>query len=86
MTCLRPCIKVSGSPLILGPMLILLNHEHGGRKGPKNIIIDHKTLTWDFSSGPVVKTLCFHCRGCGSRPGRGTKISHATQPIKTECD
>ena len=63
MTCLRPCIKVSGSPLILGPMLILLNHEHGGRKSPKNIIIDHKTLTWDFSGGPVVKTLCFHCKG-----------------------
>ena len=31
----------------------------------------------DFSIGPVVKTLHFHCRGAGSMPGRGTKIPHA---------
>ena len=27
-------------------------------------------------SGPVVKTLHFHCRGTGSIPGQGTKIPH----------
>ena len=26
----------------------------------------------------MVKTPCFHCRGTGSVPGRGTKILHAT--------
>ena len=31
----------------------------------------------DFPGGPVVKTLCFQCRGAGSIPGRGTKIPHA---------
>ena len=36
----------------------------------------HKILSWDFPGGPVVKTLCFHCSGHGSIPGRGTKIPH----------
>ena len=30
-----------------------------------------------FPGGPVVGTLCFHCRGTGLTPGWGTKISHA---------
>ena len=34
---------------------------------------------WDFPGGPVVKTLCFQCRGLGWIPGRGTKIPHAVQ-------
>ena len=25
----------------------------------------------DFPGGPVVKTLCFHCRGCGFNPSSG---------------
>ena len=25
-------------------------------------------ITWDFSGSPVVKTLCFHCEGCGFNP------------------
>ena len=29
----------------------------------------------DFPGDPVVKTLCFHCRGCGLIPGWGTKIA-----------
>ena len=28
-------------------------------------------LERDFSGGPVVKTLCFHCRGCGFDPWSG---------------
>ena len=31
----------------------------------------------DFPGGPVVKTLCFQCRGTGSVPGQGTEIPHA---------
>ena len=26
--------------------------------------------------GPMAKTLCFQCRGLGSIPGQGIKISH----------
>jgi len=26
---------------------------------------------WSFPGGPVVKTLCSQCRGCGSTPGWG---------------
>ena len=33
----------------------------------------------DFPGGPVVKTLCFHCRWHGFEPGWGTKIPHAMQ-------
>ena len=29
---------------------------------------------WEFPSGPVVRTRCFHCGGPGSILGRGTKI------------
>ena len=35
------------------------------------------TSSLDFSGRPVVKTLCFHCRGMGSIPAQGTKIPHA---------
>ena len=27
----------------------------------------------------MVKTPHFHCRGCGSNPGRGTKMMHPAQ-------
>ena len=30
-----------------------------------------KTGGWDFPGGPVVKTLCFHCRGRGFDPWGG---------------
>ena len=30
----------------------------------------------DFLSGPVVKTLHFHCRECGFNPCQGTKIPY----------
>ena len=33
----------------------------------------------DFLGGPVVKTPHFQCRGMGSIPGWGPKISHAVQ-------
>lgn len=36
-----------------------------------------------FPGGPVVKTLCFHCRGTGSIPGQGTKIPHTVQDTHT---
>ena len=25
-------------------------------------------MTWDFPGCPVVKTLCFQCKGCGFNP------------------
>ena len=34
-------------------------------------------LLQDFPGGPVVRTLCFHCRGMGSIPGWGIKILQA---------
>ena len=38
-----------------------------------------KCWFWEFPGGPVVRTLCFHCRGTGSIPDLGTKIPHAAQ-------
>ena len=39
---------------------------------------DFKTyICWDFPGHPVVKNLCFHCKGIGSISGQGTKIPHA---------
>ena len=35
-----------------------------------------KIFAGDFPGCPVVKTLCFHCRGSGSIIGWGTKIPH----------
>ena len=34
----------------------------------------------DFVGGPVVKTSASNAAGEGSIPGRGAKISHASQP------
>ena len=31
----------------------------------------------NFPGGPVVKTLCFHCKACGLNPWLGNKIPHA---------
>ena len=38
-----------------------------------NVVQYHhkKCLDWDFPGGPVVKTLCFHCRGRGFDPWLG---------------
>ena len=36
-----------------------------------------KVISWKFPDGPVVRTLCFHCRDPGSIPGWGTKILQA---------
>ena len=38
-----------------------------------------KTYYREFPGGPVVRTLCFHCRGHGSIHGWGTKILQAMQ-------
>ena len=40
-----------------------------------------KKQAWDFSGGPMVKTLCSQCGGAGtgSIPGLGTKIPHAAR-------
>ena len=32
----------------------------------------------DFPGRPVVRTLCFHCRGVGLIPGQGIRILHAS--------
>ena len=34
-------------------------------------IYTHTWHNWDFPGGPVVKILCFHCRGDGSNPWSG---------------
>ena len=36
-----------------------------------------KAVSWEFPSGPVVKSL--HLGNAGSIPGQGTKIPHAAQ-------
>ena len=36
----------------------------------------------DFLSGPVIRTLYFHCRGLGSIPGWGAKIRKTSRPKK----
>lgn len=36
-----------------------------------------KENSWDFLSGQVVKTLCFHARDTGSISSLGTKIAEA---------
>lgn len=36
----------------------------------------------DFSDGPMVKSLRFHCSSCGFKPWLGTKILHGTWPKK----
>ena len=39
---------------------------------------------WDFPGGPVVKTLCFHCRGRGFNPwlGNSDPACHVARPQK----
>ena len=38
--------------------------------------------SWDFPSGPVVKTSPASARGVGSIPSQATKIPHALWPEK----
>ena len=33
----------------------------------------------EFPGGPVVRTLCFHCRSKDLIPGQATKILHAVE-------
>ena len=44
-----------------------------------------KTLVWNFSGDPVVKTPCSHCRGHSLIPGQGTKIPHAATKAWHRC-
>ena len=47
----------------------------------KHSHILNSKLIWVFPGGPVVKTLRFHCSGCGFHPWSGNyDIPHATQP------
>ena len=39
-----------------------------------------KAVSWEFPSGPVVKSL--HLGNAGSIPGQGTKIPHAAKKKK----
>ena len=44
--------------------------------------------SWNFPGCPVVKTLCFPCRGLSSIPAWGTKIPRAmgaSQKKKNSC-
>ena len=36
-------------------------------------VLRETAFPWDFPRGPVVKTLCFHCRGCGFDPCSGNQ-------------
>ena len=45
-------------------------------------ILSHKWDLWDFSGGPVVKTLPANEGGEGSIPSRGAKIPHGSLPKK----
>ena len=40
-------------------------------------LVEKQLRAQDFLTAPVVKTLCFHCRGMCSISGQGTKILHA---------
>ena len=40
---------------------------------------DKEKMHREFPGCPVVRAPCFHCRGTGSIPGRGTKIPQAEQ-------
>ena len=42
----------------------------------------HSKGCWEFPGGPVVRTLCFHCRETGSIPGCRTKIKNF---LKAQC-
>ena len=42
-----------------------------------------KAVSWEFPSGPVVKSL--HLGNAGSIPGQGTKIPHAAKK-KEGCE
>ena len=42
--------------------------------------IKKKKRNWDFPGSPVIKTSPSNAGGVGSIPGRGAKISHASQP------
>ena len=51
--------------------IVRLSHHHTHSKG-----------CWEFPGGPVVRTLCFHCRETGSIPGCRTKIKNF---LKAQC-
>ena len=38
-------------------------------------------VPWEFPSGLVVRTWCFHCRGLGSIPGQEAQILQATHSV-----
>ena len=50
--------------------------------GAKEKMNDKYGFSWDFSGGPVVKTLPSNAGGEGSIPSRETKIPHALGPKK----
>ena len=50
--------------------------------GAKEKMNDKYGFSWDFSGGPVVKTLPSNGGGVGSIPGWGTQVLHATKPTK----
>jgi len=42
-----------------------------------------ETYPWDFLGSPVVRNLCFHCRGPDSISGQGNKVLRAACVILT---
>ena len=54
----------------------------------KNIrgYVNCKVTPGNFPAGPVVTTLCFHCRWLRLTPGQRTKILHAMQHSQKKYD
>ena len=46
------------------------------RRKRKKILSYNRKPVGDFPGVPVVKILCFQCRGCGFDPWLGTMIPH----------
>ena len=45
-------------------------------------VLSSKSQYWGFPVGPVVETLCFHCRDKGWIPFQATEILHTTERKK----
>ena len=39
--------------------------------GPQVWLVSEMGAIWEFPGGPVVRTLGFHCQGCGFNPWSG---------------
>ena len=80
------CMKISKTKTTF------LSHSSGGQSSSRVAITRIKdSMVWEFLSGPIVRTLCFHWTGdgMGSIPGQETKILqaalHGQRGKKKDC-